>query len=223
MANPPQTERSVRPDSYSHKTMRFYNWRSHPKVQSKGNQSSDTADLIAFAGWTRILELHDGETEQHSQRVSTMAVQLSRALGVRENDLIHVRRGALLHDIGKMGIPDRILLKPGKLTDDEWIIMRQHPRHAVEMLSEIPLLDGALDIPHYHHERWDGSGYPFGLAGKKIPLAARATAVIDVWDALNSDRPYRKAWPEDQAYNYIRTQSGTHFDPQVVDAFFHLM
>ncbi len=152
-----------------------------------------------------------------------MTVQLARALGVRECDLEHVRWGALLHDIGKMGVPDHILFKPGKLTDEEWVIMRQHPCHAYELLAQIPTLKPALDIPFYHHERWDGSGYPTGLRGDQIPLAARATAVIDVWDALNSDRPYRKAWPVEKAKSYIRTQSGSHFDPQVVDIFFQMI
>jgi putative nucleotidyltransferase with HDIG domain len=183
----------------------------------------DPACRFTIDGWTRILELHDNETEEHSQRVSMMAVQLARALGVLECDLIHVRRGALLHDIGKMGIPDHILFKPGKLTNEEWQIMRQHPRHAYELLAQIPMFKKALDIPYYHHERWDGNGYPDGLKGEQIPLAARATAVIDVWDALNSDRPYRSAWPQEQAKTYIRTQSGAHFDPQVVDVFFQMI
>jgi putative nucleotidyltransferase with HDIG domain len=183
----------------------------------------DPVNHLSLAGWTRVLELNDNETEEHSQRVSNMAVNLARALGVRERDLIHVRRGALLHDIGKMGVPERILFKPGKLTEDEWEIMRQHPCHAYELLAQIPLLKKSLDIPYYHHERWDGSGYPAGLKGEQIPLTARATAVIDVWDALNSDRPYRKAWPEEQARTYIRTQSGAHFDPQVVDVFFQMI
>jgi len=188
--------------------------------------TSDECDRVChftLAGWTRVLEQHDNETEEHSQRVSSMTVQLARALGVRESDLVHVRWGALLHDIGKMGVPEHILFKPGKLTEEEWAIMRQHPRHAFELLAHIPMLQQALDIPYYHHERWDGNGYPAGLRGVEIPLAARATAVIDVWDALKSDRPYRKAWPEEQAITYIRAQSGTHFDPQVVDVFFQMI
>jgi putative nucleotidyltransferase with HDIG domain len=196
------------------------NW---PTVLLPAYDESDPACLFTLAGWTRVLEHHDSETEEHSQRVSSMTVQLARALGVRESDLVHVRRGALLHDIGKMGVPEHILFKPGKLTDEEWAIMRQHPRHAYELLAHIPMLRQALDIPYYHHERWDGKGYPAGLRGGDIPLAARATAVIDVWDALNSDRPYRKAWPVEQVMTYIRAESGTHFDPQVVDVFFQII
>lgn len=202
---------------------RTKNRRNWSTVLLPAYDECDPACHFTLAGWTRVLELHDNETEEHSQRVSSMTVRLARALGVRESDLIHVRRGALLHDIGKMGVPDHILLKPGKLTDEEWAIMRQHPRHAYELLVHIPMLQRALDIPYYHHERWDGSGYPAGLRGAEIPLAARATAVIDVWDALNSDRPYRKAWPVEQAITYIRAQSGTHFDPQVVDVFFQMI
>ena len=180
---------------------------------------SDTALLE----WSRALELHDNDTEEHSQRVSEMTVQLARAMGIQEKNLIHVRRGALLHDIGNMGIPDYILSKPGKLSENEWDIMRQHPYHAYQMLTKYPVLRAAVDIPYYHHERWDGSGYPLGLEGAKIPLGARVTAIIDVWDALNSDRPYRKAWPQKRAKTYIQKQAGKHFDPEVVDAFFQLM
>jgi HD-GYP domain-containing protein (c-di-GMP phosphodiesterase class II) len=152
-----------------------------------------------------------------------MTIQMAEALGVGEDELTHIRRGALLHDIGKIGIPDSILLKPGELTDEEWEIMKQHPVFAYNMLSEIEYLEPALDIPFCHHERWDGTGYPRGLKGEAIPLAARIFAVIDVWDALLSDRPYRDAWPEDKVRDYIRAQSGTHFDPAVVDVFFTMV
>jgi HD-GYP domain-containing protein (c-di-GMP phosphodiesterase class II) len=135
---------------------------------------------------------------------------------------VHIQRGALLHDIGKMGIPDAILLKPAPLDDDEWAIMRQHPVYAYEMLSSIPFLEKALDIPYCHHERWDGSGYPRALSGESIPLAARIFAVVDVWDALCSDRPYRKAWPIEQVRRYIRQQAGQHFDPEIADRFLQL-
>jgi putative nucleotidyltransferase with HDIG domain len=172
-----------------------------------------------LAGWARALELRDKETEGHAQRVTELTVALARMLGFGDAELVHVRRGALLHDIGKMGIPDSILLKPGPLTDDEWVIMRRHPRYAYEMLAPIHYLRPALDIPHYHHERWDGGGYPHGLKGEAIPLAARIFAVVDVWDAMRFDRPYRKGWPEDQVLAHIRAGSGTHFDPQVVAAF----
>jgi len=173
-------------------------------------------------GWSCALDLRDKETEGHTQRVTDITLRLARAMNVSDTELIHVRRGALLHDIGKMGIPDSILLKPGPLTDEEWIIMRRHPVYALELLSPIPYLRPALDIPYCHHEKWDGSGYPRGLKEDQIPLAARIFAVIDVWDALTSDRPYRPAWTKERAMAFIREQSGTHFDPQVVEAFMHM-
>jgi HD-GYP domain-containing protein (c-di-GMP phosphodiesterase class II) len=148
-----------------------------------------------------------------------MTSGLARALGISEERLVQVRRGALLHDIGKMGVPDDILLKPGPLTDEEWVIMRQHPQFAFEMLSPIQYLNLALDIPYCHHEKWDGSGYPRGLKGEQIPLAARVFAVVDVWDALLSDRPYRKAWPMEKVVKYLKAESGKHFDPKVLEAF----
>jgi putative nucleotidyltransferase with HDIG domain len=144
-------------------------------------------------------------------------------MGVKDQDIIYVRWGALLHDIGKMGIPDEILLKPGQLTEEECVIMRKHPEYAFKMLSSVSYLERALDIPYCHHERWDGSGYPRGLKGEKIPLEARIFAVIDVRDALNSDRPYREAWMREEVFDYIREQSGTHFDPNVVEAFLKLI
>lgn len=170
-------------------------------------------------GWSRALELRDRETQGHAKRVTEMTVRLARALGMDEADLVHVRRGALLHDIGKMGIPDSILLKPDALTEDEWRIMRQHPTYAYQLLSPIGYLGPALDIPYCHHEHWDGSGYPRGLKGEQIPLAARIFAVVDVWDALRSDRPYRPAWPEDRVREHLRGLAGTHLDPRVVEAF----
>jgi PAS domain S-box-containing protein len=173
-------------------------------------------------GWARALELRDKETEGHSQRVTQMTVRLARRMGVDEAELVHVRRGTLLHDIGKMGIPDSILLKPGPLTDDEWATMRQHPVFAYELLAPVAYLRPALDIPYCHHEKWDGSGYPRNLKGEQIPLAARIFAVVDVWDALCSDRPYRKAWSEEQVRAHIRSLAGTHFDPQIVEAFLSL-
>jgi HD-GYP domain-containing protein (c-di-GMP phosphodiesterase class II) len=174
-------------------------------------------------GWAHALDLRDKETEGHTQRVTEMTMRLAQIMGIKEEDLIHVRRGALLHDIGKMGIPDRILFKPGPLDDEEWEIMRQHPVYAYELLSPIPFLRPALDIPFHHHEKWDGSGYPNRLKGNEIPLAARIFAVVDVWDALSSDRPYRDAWPIDKIKSYIQNQSGEHFDPQVVDNFLRLI
>lgn len=174
-------------------------------------------------GWSRALDLRDKETEGHSQRVTEMTLRLARAMGFSEAELVHVRRGALLHDIGKMGVPDSILLKPGPLTPDEWAIMRQHPTFAYEMLSPIAYLRPALEIPYSHHEKWDGTGYPRGLKSEQIPLAARIFAVADVWDALRSDRPYRPGWPVDKIREHIRAQAGKHFDPQVVNVFLTLV
>jgi len=174
-------------------------------------------------GWSRALDLRDKETEGHTQRVTEFTMQLARAMGVPEEEVPHIRRGALLHDIGKMGIPDSILLKPGPLTPEEWEIMRRHPVYANQLLMPIPYLRRALDIPFYHHEKWDGTGYPQGLQGHQIPLAARIFAVADVWDALTSDRPYRPAWTREKAIAHIREQAGKHFDPQVVSAFLRLV
>ncbi len=173
-------------------------------------------------GWARALELRDKETEGHAQRVTELTLTLARAMGLAESELVHIRRGALLHDIGKMGIPDAILLKPGALTDAEWVVMKRHPVYAYEMLAPIAYLRPALDIPYYHHERWDGSGYPHGLRGAATPLVARIFAVVDVWDALCHDRPYRQAWSEAQVHAYFRRQAGILFDPQVVEAFVRL-
>lgn len=174
-------------------------------------------------GWSAALEMRDIETQGHSQRVTDMTLKIARAMGVQGKDLEHIRRGALLHDVGKMGIPDQILLKPGELTVEEWAIMRKHTEYAKDLLSFVPFLKPALDIPLFHHERWDGSGYPNGLAGENIPLPARIFAVVDVWDALLNDRPYRKAWPKEEVIEYIRRQSGTQFDPQVVDVFLKIL
>jgi HD-GYP domain-containing protein (c-di-GMP phosphodiesterase class II) len=144
-------------------------------------------------------------------------------MNIGDHELVQVRPGALLHDIGKMGIPDRILLKPGPLTEEEWAIMRKHPVYAYDMLSPISYLKSALDIPYCHHEKWDGPGYPRGLQGDQIPLVARIFAVVDVWDALSSDRPYRSAWPAQKVNQYIVDQSGKHFDPRIVKAFMSLL
>ena len=174
---------------------------------------------VTLAGWAKALELRDKETEGHSQRVTEVTLQLARKMGFSDEELIHVRRGALLHDIGKMGIPDGILHKPGPLTEEEWAIMRLHPVYAYDLLKEVDFLAPALDIPYAHHEKWDGSGYPRGLKGEKIPLAARIFAIVDVWDALLSDRPYRIAWTEESTRAYLLEQAGIHFDPTVVQHF----
>ena len=184
----------------------------------QSNADLNDAYTSTLEGWVRALDLRDKETEGHTQRVSKRTVHLGRLMGICEEDLVHVRRGALLHDIGKIGIPDNILKKPGPLTDDETEFMRKHPIYSYEMLNQIDYLRPALEIPYYHHEKWDGSGYPKGLKGTQIPLAARIFAVIDVWDALSSNRPYRQAWPEEKIYRHILEQSDEHFDPQVVEA-----
>jgi putative nucleotidyltransferase with HDIG domain len=174
-------------------------------------------------GWSRALDLRDHETEGHTQRVTDMTVRLARKMGFSEDRLVFIRRGALLHDIGKMGIPDYILHKPEELNDEEQQIMRQHPQLAYDMLEPIAYLREALTIPYFHHEKWDGTGYPRGLAGAQIPLEARLFAIVDVWDAITTDRPYRKGWPRDQALKYIREQSGKYFDPQIVEIFLQEM
>ena len=174
-------------------------------------------------GWSRALDLRDEETEGHTQRVTSLTLQLAQRFNLSSAELNHIRRGALLHDIGKMGIPDSILRKAGPLSEEEWALMRRHPQLAYEMLQPITYLHSALDIPWCHHEKWDGSGYPRGLQGEQIPLAARLFAVVDVYDALTSDRPYRKAWPEEKARQYLAEQSGKHFDPQVVERFLQML
>jgi len=174
-------------------------------------------------GWAHALELRDQETEGHSQRVVGLSLLLAKEFGFDDQELAHLRRGILLHDIGKMAIPDKILHKPGPLTEDEWTVMRQHPVFAYEMLKEIDYLKPALDIPHFHHERWDGSGYPEGLKGEEIPLVARIFAVVDIWDALTSDRPYRGAWSQEKTRQYLRDQAGKELDPEIVRVFLALI
>lgn len=187
------------------------------------NQSLIRTYDTTIEGWSRALDMRDKETEGHTLRVTVMTLELARKMHFSEEELVHVRRGALLHDIGKMGVPDHILLKADALTEAEWKIMKQHPQFAYDMLSFIEYLRPALDIPYCHHEKWDGSGYPRGLKGDQIPKAARIFAVVDVWDALRSDRPYRPAWPQERVLEHIRSLSGTHFDPEVVAVFFDLI
>lgn len=170
-------------------------------------------------GWSHALDLRDHETEGHTMRVTETALELARLLGVEDEKLVHMRRGGLLHDIGKLGVPDPILLKPGPLTEEEWRIMRMHPQFAYDWLAPIAYLRKAIEIPYCHHEKWDGSGYPRGLAGQAIPPTSRIFAVVDVWDALTSNRPYRSAWSSKKALEYIRKKSGSHFDPEVVKVF----
>ena len=193
--------------------------RRHERALQDANQALVEAYDATIAGWSQALDLRDKETSGHSQRVTNLTVRLSRVLGVAEEEIEHIRRGALLHDIGKMGVPDSILLKPGPLTDAEWEQMRMHPIYSYDLLHQIAFLTPALVIPISHHERWDGRGYPAGLRGAQIPLPARIFAVVDVWDALTNDRPYRSAWPRSRARAYIADHAGIHFDPAVVDAF----
>jgi putative nucleotidyltransferase with HDIG domain len=178
---------------------------------------------MTLQGWSRALDMRDKETEGHSVRVTETTMQLARVLSVKDVEMEHIRRGALLHDVGKLGIPDSILHKPGPLTAEEWDVMRTHPVRAYELLSPIPHLRPALEIPYCHHEKWDGSGYPRGLKGEEIPLAARIFAVSDVYDALCSDRPYRKAWQKAKVLEHMKAESGTHFDPQVLEAFLKMI
>jgi len=174
-------------------------------------------------GWVLALDLRDRETEGHTKRVTQMTVRLARILGCTDEEIVHIHRGALLHDIGKMGIPDEILQKPGPLTDDEWVKMRKHPQYAYQMLAPISYLKQALIIPYYHHERWDGSGYPHKLKGEDIPLFARFFAVVDVWDALSSDRPYRRGMPPSEVIDYLQKEAGRLFDPDIVQKFLPLI
>jgi putative nucleotidyltransferase with HDIG domain len=167
-------------------------------------------------GWSRALELRDNETEGHTQRVAVLTVKLARLFGLSDEELVQVRWGALLHDIGKMAIPDAILFKHVTLTEEEWVVMKKHTVLAYKMLSPIRYLRAALDIPYAHHEKWDGTGYPLGLKGEQIPLVARIFAVVDVWDALRSDRRYRTSWSVAKVRKHLRSLAGTHFDPRVV-------
>lgn len=194
------------------------NGRLFEAVQAAAAELQSAYDAT-LEGWSLALEMRDEETLGHTLRAAELACDVARALGVPEDEIPHVRRGALLHDIGKMAVPDAILKKPGPLDEREWAVMRAHPVAAQEFLSGVDYLEQAVDIPYYHHERWDGTGYPRGLRGTKIPLAARIFAVVDVFDALTSDRPYRKAWSTEDALKHIVAQAGEHFDPLVVAAF----
>jgi HD-GYP domain-containing protein (c-di-GMP phosphodiesterase class II) len=186
------------------------------------NEELRMANEATIEGWAEALELRDRETEGHSRRVTAMTMDLAQRFGLAGIDLDRVRHGALLHDIGKMGIPDSILLKPGPLDKEEFEVMKRHPAIARDLLSRLRFLDQSLEIPYSHHEKWDGSGYPCGLTGTAIPLSARLFAVVDVWDALRSDRPYRKGWPEERVLEHIASLSGSHFDPEAARAFIEL-
>jgi putative nucleotidyltransferase with HDIG domain len=188
----------------------------------ESHRELERAYQATLEGWVRALDLRDKETEGHTQRVTILTYRLARLMGVRDEALVHITRGALLHDIGKMAIPDGILIKPGPLTDEERLLMEKHPVYAYEMLSPIDFLVPAIDIPYCHHEKWDGTGYPRGLKRQEIPFAARIFPVIDVWDALTSDRPYRRALPHKEVRQRIQAASGKHFDPLVVEAFMEI-
>jgi putative nucleotidyltransferase with HDIG domain len=178
---------------------------------------------VTIDGLSRALDLRDKETEEHTHRVTEITLKLASALGVVETELVHIRRGAILHDIGKVAIPDHILFKRGPLAEEEWVVMRRHPDIAVELLSPAAYLSPALDIPHWHHEKWDGTGYPDRLEGERIPFSARIFAFADVYDALTTDRPYRPAWRRQDAIHYIESQSGRHFDPKIMPTFMGLV
>jgi response regulator RpfG family c-di-GMP phosphodiesterase len=189
----------------------------------RSNQELIQAYDTTLEGWARALELRDRETEGHTRRVTDLTLRLAKYMGISDNEMINIHRGVLLHDIGKMGVPDHILKKTGQLDANEWHEMRQHPQYAYNLLSPISYLRGVLDIPYCHHEHWDGSGYPRGLKGEQIPLAARIFSVVDIWDALLSDRPYRKAWPRDDVIKYLKDIAGTHLDPTIVEIFLNMI
>jgi HD-GYP domain-containing protein (c-di-GMP phosphodiesterase class II) len=190
-------------------------------INNLNNELIDAYESTLLS-WAKALEYKDQETKGHSDRVTKMSLKLGKALGLTEEELVQLRRGAILHDIGKMCIPDKILLKKGPLTEDEWELMKRHPILAQEFLSDIQFIQPALNIPLFHHERWDGSGYPYGLKGKQIPLAVRIFMVVDVWDALSSTRSYREAWSFSQVEEYFQENSGKLFDPIVVLKFLEL-
>jgi HD-GYP domain-containing protein (c-di-GMP phosphodiesterase class II) len=189
----------------------------------RANLELNLAYDSTIEGWSKALDLKCREPEGHTEKVTEMAILLARRVGVREKDIQPIRRGAILHDIGKMGIPDAILTKPGPLTEEEWKTMRLHPVYALQMLQPIAFLRDALAIPYSHHEHWDGQGYPLGLKGEQIPLAARIFSVVDVWNSLMSDQPYRRAWKADRVRTYIRENTGRLFDPEIADAFLELI
>ena len=198
--------------------------RYHKLVQERISlQEAHTQLLKAYEatieGWSHAMDLRDRETEGHSHRVAELTVELAKKFGMDEGALTQIRRGSFLHDMGKLGVPDHILHKSGSLNEEEWVHMKKHPQLAYDMLYPIEYLRPALDIPLCHHEKWDGSGYPRGLKGEEIPFSARLFAIVDVWDALTSTRPYRPAWTNEEALKYIREQAGKHFDPAIVEIF----
>ncbi len=189
----------------------------------KSQEDLNLAYDSTLSGWSLALELKDMETEGHTQRVTNMTVELARAYGIPEKEIVHIRRGAILHDIGKMGVPDSILQKPSELTEEEWEIMRKYPENAYHMLKGIEYLKPALDIPYCHHERWDGKGYPRGLKGEEIPIAARLFSIVDAWDALSTNRPYRKSLTRLSTRQTITADKGTRYQPELVDFFIEFL
>lgn len=214
------------------------NGKQTSAVNHSGHSRGSSMDFMSAHGmyiksWPTALEIEGWsggdvcsrikETEEHTLCVAEMTVTLASMTVIPESEIAYVRYGALLHDIGKMGIPDVVLLKPGKLSRDEWDIMRKHPDYAYDLIYPVEYLRPCLSIPYSHHEKWDGTGYPQGLRGEEIPLSARLFAVADVWETLSSDRVYREAWPQDKVMRYIERQSGTHFDPRVVELFLYVL
>ena len=202
--------------------LRKLNSELENRVYARTSELEDAYD-ITLEGWARALELRDKEIEGHSRRVTNSTLRTAAALNIYGEELEQIRRGALLHDIGKMGVPDEILHKAGGLNEEEREIINRHPENAYKLLSPIPFLKKALEIPYSHHEKWDGSGYPQGLRGDEIPLSARIFAVADVWDAVRTDRSYNQAWSREKAIAYLTEQSGRHFDPKIVDVFLELV
>jgi PAS domain S-box-containing protein/putative nucleotidyltransferase with HDIG domain len=202
--------------------LRELNITLEKRVRARTNELADAYDET-LEGWAQALELRDKETEGHSRRVTETTLKIACAINISNEDLEDIRRGALLHDIGKMGIPDEILHKPGGLTDEEFDIIKKHPDMAYKLLSPIAFLKKSLAIPYSHHEKWDGTGYPQGLKGDDIPLSARIFAIVDIWDALSSDRPYRSAWEREKVLDYLRDESGKYFDPRIVNIFIELI
>lgn len=193
------------------------------KELQRSNFELNMAYNATIDAWSRTLDLRDRNTEGHTRRVTDQTVKFATVIGIDHSELINIQRGATLHDVGKVAIPDRILFKPGPLDQNEWGVMRKHPGYAVDILSPIKYLEPAMEIPHWHHEKWDGTGYPDGLGGEDIPFAARLFALVDVYDALTSDRPYRNAWLKQDTIQYIKSQSGRHFDPRLVPEFLKLV
>lgn len=198
------------------------NWKHAQEELTQANFELGDAYRDTLEGWGMALEMRDQETEGHTKRVTDWTVQMAMKMDMSVEKLTNMRYGAMLHDIGKMGIPDSILLKPGPLDDNEWQVMKMHPIYAKDWLISVKFLKSAITIPYYHHEKWNGTGYPEGLAGKTIPVEARIFCIIDVWDALLSDRPYRKGWPKARVVDYILANKGSHFDPELVDIFLDL-